>query len=132
MRGFESVSSWSAPQPPPASTARTELVDDLAARIARLSPDRLRVAVDGFTAAGKTSFGHELAAAIRELGRPTLRASLDDFKHPGTRPASSATTGSAARATTAMPTTSPPLVSCFFARRDPRVQGRWLFARTIR
>ena len=82
MRGFESVSSWSAPQPPPASTARTELVDDLAARIARLSPDRLRVAVDGFTAAGKTSFGHELAAAIRELGRPTLRASLDDFKHP--------------------------------------------------
>jgi uridine kinase len=82
MRGFESVSSWAAPQPPPASSARTELVGDLAERIARLSPDRLRVAVDGFTAAGKTSFGHELAAAIRELGRPTLRASLDDFKHP--------------------------------------------------
>lgn len=82
MRGFESVSSWAAPHPPPASSARTELVGDLAARIARLSPDRLRVAVDGFTAAGKTSFGHELAVAIRELGRPTLRASLDDFKHP--------------------------------------------------
>jgi len=42
----------------------------------------LRVAVDGLTGAGKTSFGHELAAALRALGRPTLRASMDDFKHP--------------------------------------------------
>jgi uridine kinase len=82
MTGFESVSSWRAPQPPPASTARSDLIDGLAARIARLSPVRLRIAIDGFTAVGKTSFGHELAAAIRELGRPTLRASLDDFKHP--------------------------------------------------
>jgi uridine kinase len=82
MRGFESVSSWGAPHPPPVSTARSELIDRLAAWIARLAPDRLRVAIDGFTAAGKTSFGHELAAAIRGLGRPTLRASLDDFKHP--------------------------------------------------
>lgn len=82
MRGFESVSSWRAPQPSPLSTARTELIDHLAARITRLSSERLRVAIDGFTAAGKTSLGHELAAAIRALGRPTLRASLDDFKHP--------------------------------------------------
>jgi uridine kinase len=82
MRGFESVSSWRAPLPPAASTARTELIDDLAERICRLSPARLRVAIDGFTAAGKTSFGHELAAAVRELGRTTLRACLDDFKHP--------------------------------------------------
>ncbi len=42
----------------------------------------MRVAIDGRTAAGKTSFGHELAAAIRELGRPTLRACFDDFKKP--------------------------------------------------
>jgi hypothetical protein len=82
MGGFESVSSWRQPQPAPASTARTDLVDDVAARITRLGPDRIRVAVDGFTAAGKTSLGHELAAAIRALGRPTLRACLDDFKHP--------------------------------------------------
>ena len=40
------------------------------------------MAVDGRTAAGKTSFGHELATAIRRRGRPTLRASLDDFKNP--------------------------------------------------
>jgi uridine kinase len=40
------------------------------------------VAVDGLTAAGKTSFGHELAIALRRLDRPTLRASMDDFKLP--------------------------------------------------
>jgi len=50
--------------------------------IAALDPGRLRVAVDGLTGAGKTSFGHELAAALRRLGRPTMRASMDDFKHP--------------------------------------------------
>jgi len=50
--------------------------------IAALGPGRLRVAVDGLTGAGKTSFGHELAAALRRLGRPTMRASMDDFKHP--------------------------------------------------
>jgi uridine kinase len=82
MRGFESVSSWRTPLPAPASTTRTALVDDLATRITRLGPDRIRVAIDGYTAAGKTSLGHEIAAAVRELGRPTLRACLDDFKHP--------------------------------------------------
>lgn len=66
----------------PASDVRTELMRDLAARVTRLRPGRIRVAIDGFTAAGKTSLGHELAAEIRRLGRPTLRASLDDFKHP--------------------------------------------------
>ena len=50
--------------------------------IAGLDRGRLRVAVDGLTGAGKTSFGHELAATLRHLGRPTMRASMDDFKHP--------------------------------------------------
>ena len=54
----------------------------VAAQVARLGSGRLRVAVDGLTAAGKTSFGHELAAVLRSLGRPTLRASMDDFKNP--------------------------------------------------
>jgi uridine kinase len=43
---------------------------------------RVRVAVDGLTAAGKTTFGHELAAEVAGLGRPVFRASLDDFKRP--------------------------------------------------
>jgi uridine kinase len=68
--------------PPPASAARTALLAEVASRIAGLSPGRLRVAIDGLTGAGKTSFGHELAAALRGTGRVTMRASLDDFKNP--------------------------------------------------
>jgi hypothetical protein len=43
---------------------------------------RLRVGIDGLTASGKTSFGHELAEWISDAGRAVLRASLDDFKKP--------------------------------------------------
>jgi uridine kinase len=68
--------------PPQASMQRAALISKVARRVVDLSPARLRVAVDGYTASGKTSFAHELAASCRELGRPTLRASLDDFKHP--------------------------------------------------
>lgn len=82
MEAFESVSTWRQPVPPSASEERAALIRAIAGEIAALSPGRLRVAADGLTAAGKTSFGHELAAALRELGRPTLRASMDDFKHP--------------------------------------------------
>jgi uridine kinase len=79
---FVSVSTWQQPDPPPASSRRRDLIEALSRRIAELSAGRLRVAVDGFTASGKTSFAHELGAALRELGRPTLRASLDDFMNP--------------------------------------------------
>jgi uridine kinase len=82
VQAFESVSTWWQPVPPSASPARAALIADVAGRVARLSPGRLRVAVDGLTCAGKTSFGHELAAALRSIGRPTARASLDDFKNP--------------------------------------------------
>ena len=82
MHGFDSISTWRQPKPPTASAARTDLVDDIAARVTLLSRGRLRVGIDGFTAAGKTSFGHELASSVRQLGRPTLRACLDDFKNP--------------------------------------------------
>lgn len=82
MTAFESVSTWKQETPPPLSPARSALIAELGAEINALAPHRLRVAVDGFTASGKTSFGHELAAAIRALGRSTLRASFDDFKKP--------------------------------------------------
>jgi uridine kinase len=68
--------------PPAASSSRSDLVTRVAADILARSDGRIRVAIDGRTAAGKTSFGHELAAAVRAFDRPTLRASLDDFKHP--------------------------------------------------
>lgn len=51
-------------------------------RILALGDRRLRVAVDGRTAAGKTTLGHELARSLAESGRVVLRASLDDFKRP--------------------------------------------------
>ena len=82
VQTFESVSTWQQPVPPPASAARSALIADVAVRVAGIDPGRLRVAIDGLTCAGKTSFGHELAAALRMLGRPTARASLDDFKNP--------------------------------------------------
>ena len=82
VQAFESVSTWRQPVPPPASPARSALIADVAVRVAAIAPERLRVAIDGLTCAGKTSFGHELAAALRKLGRPTARASLDDFKNP--------------------------------------------------
>lgn len=81
MQAFESVSTWRQPTPPPASAARSALIADVAARIAGIAPGRVRVAIDGLTCAGKTSFGHELAAALRGIGRPTARASMDDFKN---------------------------------------------------
>jgi len=82
MTSFESVSTWRQPEPKSASSSRTKLIGDAANTISQPSPCRLRVAIDGRTGAGKTSFGHELATAFRKLGRSTLRASLDDFKHP--------------------------------------------------
>lgn len=82
MRAFESVSTWKQPVPDKASVERRSLLEILACRIVTLKPSRIRVAIDGYTASGKTTFGHELAAAVRAAGRPTLRASLDDFKRP--------------------------------------------------
>ena len=78
----ESVSTWRQPMPQPASPDRSAIIDEIARQVCALGPWRLRIVIDGYTASGKTSFGHELAAAIRLRGRPTMRASLDDFKKP--------------------------------------------------
>jgi uridine kinase len=40
------------------------------------------VAIDGRTAAGKTTLGHEVAQLLAADHRVVLRASLDDFKRP--------------------------------------------------
>ncbi|MDP1615791.1 hypothetical protein [Phenylobacterium sp.] len=77
-----SVSTWAQPLPPEASDERARLLAALAQQVCALGPGRLKVAVDGRTASGKTSFGHELAQALAARGRPVLRASLDDFKRP--------------------------------------------------
>ncbi len=45
-------------------------------------PYPLRVALDGGTAAGKTTLANELVASIMALGRPALRIAIDDFHLP--------------------------------------------------
>ena len=82
IEAHESVSTWRPVEQPPPTAARLEVIDAVAALVTGTSSRRVRVCVDGFTAAGKTTFGVELGAAIRRRGRSTLRASLDDFKHP--------------------------------------------------
>src|SRR3954469_22015364 len=77
-----SVSTWQQPMPPPPSPARAVVLDRLVAMIDELGGRRLRIAIDGLTAAGKTSLGHELARGVASRGRPVARASLDDFKRP--------------------------------------------------
>lgn len=79
---YLSVSTWKQPLPRSASPARRALVELVAQRVIGLGEGRLRIGIDGRTAAGKTSLGHELADRVCRLGRPVLRASLDDFKKP--------------------------------------------------
>lgn len=77
-----SVSTWQQPLPAAGSAVRSALVTEIAERVLACGDGRLRVGIDGLTAAGKTSFGHELAQRISAWGRPVLRATLDDFKRP--------------------------------------------------
>ncbi|MFD9030690.1 DUF6924 domain-containing protein [Streptomyces sp. NPDC059567] len=77
-----SPSTWQQPVPAAASAERAALVEGTARAILARGTGRLLVGIDGLTAAGKTSFGHELAAWIAGTGRPVLRATLDDFKNP--------------------------------------------------
>jgi uridine kinase len=79
---YRSVSTWQQPLPPAATPERSAVLEEAATRILASGHGRLRVGIDGLTAAGKTSFGHELAERISRSGRPVLRASLDDFKKP--------------------------------------------------
>ena len=82
VHAFESVSTWRPSRPAAASGPRRALLAALADEVCALGTGRLRVAIDGRTGAGKSTFGVELAEAIGERGRPTMRASLDDFKRP--------------------------------------------------
>ena len=59
------------------------LLERLAERIVQNTrPHPLRVAIDGVTAAGKTTLADELVAPLRARGRPVIRASVDGFHRP--------------------------------------------------
>lgn len=64
--------------------ARSDVINALADAMVALRVDHpTRVAVDGRSAAGKTTLADELAQAIRARGREAIRASIDDFHRPG-------------------------------------------------
>jgi len=64
------------------SSARAKLVGRIADHLIAHRPGHpLRVAVDGITAAGKTTLANEIAAALRDR-RPVLRLSMDGYHHP--------------------------------------------------
>jgi uridine kinase len=62
---------------------RLELLFLLAERINEINCSHpLRVAVDGFDAAGKTTITDELAISLGKMGCETIRASIDGFHNP--------------------------------------------------
>jgi uridine kinase len=63
--------------------AAPDLTDAIADRVAAFGTDRpVRVAVDGITGAGKTTFAEHLADTLRDQGRPVVRVTMDGFHHP--------------------------------------------------
>lgn len=63
---------------------RTDVVTALAEIMTSLRVAHpTRVAIDGRSASGKTTFADALAEAVRARGREVLRASIDDFHWPG-------------------------------------------------
>jgi uridine kinase len=63
---------------------RSQVVSALADAVTSLRVAHpTRVAVDGRSAAGKTTFANDLADTIRAQEREVLRASIDDFHRPG-------------------------------------------------
>ncbi|MFJ9419405.1 uridylate kinase [Streptomyces sp. NPDC101227] len=62
---------------------RDQVIGRIADHFAARRPGHpLRVAVDGITAAGKTTLARALAAAVADRGRPAVHLSMDGFHHP--------------------------------------------------
>src|ERR1035437_1519127 len=63
---------------------RSELIDRLTNAITGLRQhEPTLVAIDGRSAAGKTTLADELAVSVSRTGRQVLRSSIDDFHPPG-------------------------------------------------
>lgn len=68
---------------PGPETARSRALAHLARYLAAFRlPHPVRVAIDGRTAAGKTTLADELVAPIERQGRPVIRIEIDDFHRP--------------------------------------------------
>lgn len=77
-----SMSTWQQPMPQEPGPERAVVIGQVVDRILAAGEHRLRIGIDGLTAAGKTSLGHELAREVTATGRDVARASFDDFKRP--------------------------------------------------
>jgi uridine kinase len=65
------------------ASPRDRVLGRIADHLASVRPGRpVRVAVDGITAAGKTTLARELTAAVVSRGRPAAHLSMDGFHHP--------------------------------------------------
>lgn len=64
-------------------SSATDAIRECVERIeARADGHPRRVAVDGITAAGKTTFADLLATAVSAAGMPVIRVSMDGFHNP--------------------------------------------------
>ncbi len=62
---------------------RTDTITRVATLVCRDVPRHpTRVAVDGITASGKTTFARELTKAVGALGRPAIHLTMDGYHHP--------------------------------------------------
>ncbi len=62
---------------------RAALIDQLTSAICTVPPGHpTRVAVDGITAAGKSTLTAELGESVGRRGRPVITLSMDDFHQP--------------------------------------------------
>jgi uridine kinase len=63
-------------------STRARLISEVAAIVCRHDLGHpTRVAIDGVTASGKSTFAGELAAAVAELHRPAVHLTMDGFHH---------------------------------------------------
>lgn len=66
------------------SDQRTTLMGRIAVMVTAIErPHPTRVAIDGRSASGKTTFADALAEALQQSSRQVLRAGIDDFHPPG-------------------------------------------------
>jgi uridine kinase len=66
-----------------AMKTRSTVINNLADRIACVHRDHpIRVGIDGFAAAGKTTLADELVTPLEQRGREVLRISIDGFHNP--------------------------------------------------
>lgn len=68
-----SESTWQQLWPTRIDPGRLPVLNHVVDRVRALGDTRVGVAIDGRTAAGKTTLGHELASLLTDSGRVVLR-----------------------------------------------------------